>query len=71
MIRKRNKSVLLAMFALITVMSTPVIMAKDASQYHKNNAPASGPDADMAKEVLIKNVSIFNGTSKKLIIRIP
>jgi len=61
-----NKSVacLSALVLMITMMSAPATMAQ---QYQKNMMPAPQSDPDMAKEVLIKNVSIFNGTSGTLI----
>lgn len=59
---KNSKSALLVFFTLIAMMFASVTMA---TQYAKNIAPTSDPD--MAKEVLITNVNIFNGTSEKLI----
>lgn len=59
---KNSKSALLVFFTLTAMMFASVTMA---TQYAKNNAATSDPD--MAKEVLITNVNIFNGTSEKLI----
>lgn len=61
---KNSKSALLVFFTLIAMMFASVTMA---TQYAKNIAPAPTSDPDMAKEVLITNVNIFNGTSEKLI----
>ena len=61
---KNGMSALLAVFTLTTMLFASMTMAQ---QYAKNIAPAPTSDPDMAKEVLITNVSIFNGTSEKLI----
>ena len=61
---KNKKSALLVFFTLIAMMFASVTMA---TQYAKNISPAPTSDPDMAKEVLITNVNIFNGTSEKLI----
>ena len=52
--------------ALAMLMVTSVALAQDDSKYHKTKG-APQQDPDVAKEVLITNVNIFNGTSKKLI----
>jgi len=52
---------------LLIVFSNVLIGQNKTSKYHKDAIPASQQDPNLAKETLIKNVNIFNGTSGKLI----
>jgi imidazolonepropionase-like amidohydrolase len=52
---------------IILSFTSSVIAQHDHSMYRKDKVPASQQDPDIAKEILIKNVKIFNGTDGTLI----
>jgi len=56
--------------AIVILFFTSSLLAQHQhqnSKYHKDAVPASMQDPDIAKEILIKNVKIFNGTDGTLI----
>lgn len=54
--------------AITILFFTSSLIAQDKnSKFHKDEVPASIQDPDIAKEILIKNVKIFNGTDGTLI----
>jgi imidazolonepropionase-like amidohydrolase len=55
----------LSALAVIAMLAAPAL-AQD-SQYNKDKVPAASTAPDKAQEILITNVSIFNGTSGTLI----
>ena len=63
------KTKILKYLVAITILFfTSSLIAQDKnSKFHKDEVPASIQDPDIAKEILIKNVKIFNGTDGTLI----
>ena len=56
------------LIAIIILSFTSSLIAQEPdSKFHKDAVPASMEDPDLAKEILIKNVKIFNGTDGTLI----
>lgn len=63
MFKNNRLSIVLVAVAVVALMAAPAT-AQQSSKYHKDKPPATG---DHAGQMLITNVSIFNGTSGTVI----